>query len=102
MFSICWGIFLSLGAFFSCFPMTAVPGQPPCWVDLSPNPFGADVTSVSCEQSDGAGSSLVQLDELCRTLMGNCSLQVLMNNGGKAAHGGVQTPSPFGMIFPPP
>lgn len=34
--------------------------------------------------------------------MGNCSLEVLMNNGGKAACGGVQTPSPSGMIFSPP
>lgn len=41
-------------------------------------------------------------DGLCRTLMGNCSLPALMNNGGKAARGGVQTPSPFGRIFPPP
>lgn len=114
VFSICWGVFsicraifsvwecflslwvrfLTVGAFLSRFPLLEHQGSP-C---LSQE--GADVSSISCKQSDGGGSALVQLEELCRTLMGRCSLEVLMNNGGKAAPGGVQSPSPFGMSFP--
>lgn len=89
-----WVRFLTVGAFLSRFPLLEHQGSP-C---LSQE--GADVSSISCKQSDGGGSALVQLEELCRTLMGRCSLEVLMNNGGKAAPGGVQSPSPFGMSFP--
>lgn len=109
MFSICWAIFSNcLGIFSVCLGMFSL-----CWgvfelfpvvaLEYQASPHlsqeGADVSSISCKQSDGGGSALVQLEELCRTLMGHCSLEVLMNNGRKAAPCSVQSPSPFGMIF---